>query len=56
MELTNLSLKLLMYLSVKMRKKLIEASGGVNYLETIWGRGYALKNPEELPENIKKLA
>jgi two-component system, cell cycle response regulator CtrA len=27
----------------KLRKKLEEASGGVNYIETIWGRGYMLK-------------
>lgn len=40
----------------KMRKKLLEASGGVNYLETVWGRGYALKNPDDLLENQKKLA
>lgn len=31
----------------KLRKKLEEASGGVNYIETVWGRGYVLRNPEE---------
>jgi two-component system cell cycle response regulator CtrA len=29
----------------KMRKKLAKASNGKNYIETIWGRGYALRDP-----------
>lgn len=28
----------------KLRKKLAKASGGVNYIETVWGRGYMLKD------------
>ena len=31
----------------KLRKKLAEASGGKNYIETVWGRGYALREPDE---------
>src|SRR4249919_2143775 len=31
----------------KLRKKLASASGGKNYIETIWGRGYALCEPSE---------
>jgi two-component system, cell cycle response regulator CtrA len=31
----------------KLRKKLAEASGGKNYIETVWGRGYALREPEQ---------
>jgi two-component system cell cycle response regulator CtrA len=27
----------------KLRKKLTEASGGKNYIETVWGRGYMLR-------------
>ncbi len=27
----------------KLRKKLAKATGGVNYIETVWGRGYILK-------------
>ena len=27
----------------KLRKKLADASGGKNYIETIWGRGYVLR-------------
>lgn len=30
----------------KLRKKLADASGGVNYIETVWGRGYMLKDNE----------
>jgi two-component system, cell cycle response regulator CtrA len=32
----------------KLRKKLANASGGFNYIETIWGRGYAMREPTEL--------
>jgi two-component system cell cycle response regulator CtrA len=30
----------------KLRKKLEDASGGMNYIETVWGRGYVLRDPE----------
>lgn len=36
-------LKIIDVFVCKMRKKLYEASGGMNYIETVWGRGYALK-------------
>ena len=29
----------------KLRKKLANASGGRNYIETVWGRGYVLREP-----------
>ena len=29
----------------KLRKKLSEATGGENYIETVWGRGYVLRDP-----------
>jgi len=29
----------------KVRKKLANASGGKNYIETVWGRGYVLREP-----------
>ena len=32
----------------KLRKKLMQASGGRDYIETIWGRGYALRDPEPI--------
>ena len=30
----------------KLRKKLASATGGANYIETVWGRGYVLRDPE----------
>jgi two-component system cell cycle response regulator CtrA len=32
----------------KLRKKLANASGGKNYIETVWGRGYVLREPLEM--------
>jgi two-component system, cell cycle response regulator CtrA len=29
----------------KLRKKLAQASGGSHYIETVWGRGYVLRDP-----------
>jgi two-component system cell cycle response regulator CtrA len=31
----------------KLRKKLANASGGKDYIETVWGRGYALRVPTD---------
>ena len=31
----------------KLRQKLANASSGKNYIETVWGRGYALRDPSE---------
>jgi two-component system cell cycle response regulator CtrA len=31
----------------KLRKKLANASGGKDYIETVWGRGYALREPTD---------
>ena len=31
----------------KVRKKLANASGGKNYIETVWGHGYMLRDPSE---------
>jgi two-component system cell cycle response regulator CtrA len=31
----------------KLRKKLANASGGKNYIETVWGRGYMLRHPTD---------
>ena len=36
----------------KLRKKLAHASGGRNYIETIWGRGYVLRHSTE-EEKVK---
>jgi two-component system cell cycle response regulator CtrA len=37
----------------KMRKKLADASDGKDYIETVWGRGYRLREP---PENSAKIS
>jgi two-component system cell cycle response regulator CtrA len=34
----------------KLRKKLANASGGKNYIETVWGRGYVLRHPTDEEE------
>ena len=31
----------------KLRKKRASASNGKNYIETVWGRGYVLREPHE---------
>ncbi|QUD90319.1 response regulator transcription factor CtrA [Phenylobacterium montanum] len=31
----------------KLRKKLADASGGAHHIETVWGRGYTLRDPDE---------
>ncbi len=50
-------LKIIDVFVCKLRKKLQEASGGDNYIETVWGRGYVLKDPEaETTKNTKKKA
>ena len=41
-------LKIIDVFICKLRKKLAEASGGKNYIETVWGRGYLLRAPHEM--------
>jgi len=36
----------------KLRKKLASASNGKNYIETVWGRGYILREPSEDEKKI----
>ena len=38
-------LKIIDVFICKLRKKLAEATGGLNYIETVWGRGYVLREP-----------
>lgn len=40
-------LKIIDVFICKLRKKLSAATGGENYIETVWGRGYVLRDPEE---------
>jgi two-component system cell cycle response regulator CtrA len=39
-------LKIIDVFICKLRKKLSVATGGENYIETVWGRGYVLRDPD----------
>ena len=41
-------LKIIDVFICKLRKKLEKASGGKSYIETVWGRGYVLRDPDEV--------
>ena len=40
-------LKIIDVFICKLRKKLSTATGGENYIETVWGRGYVLRDPQD---------
>lgn len=44
-------LKIIDVFICKLRKKLMQASDSKNYIETVWGRGYVLRDPTELLES-----
>jgi two-component system, cell cycle response regulator CtrA len=48
-------LKIIDVFICKLRKKLSMACEGDNYIETVWGRGYVLRDPEDMPV-IDKIA
>ena len=39
-------LKIIDVFVCKLRKKLTQATSGENYIETVWGRGYVLRDPQ----------
>ena len=47
-------LKIIDVFICKLRKKLNAATGGENYIETIWGRGYLLRDPDDMSINIER--
>ncbi|GIK97716.1 MAG: DNA-binding response regulator [Alphaproteobacteria bacterium] len=47
-------LKIIDVFVCKLRKKLSAATGGDNYIETVWGRGYVLRDPVESAEPAHK--
>ncbi len=47
-------LKIIDVFICKLRKKLSQATGGENYIETVWGRGYVLRDPA--PEEARVAA
>jgi two-component system cell cycle response regulator CtrA len=40
-------LKIIDVFLCKLRKKLAQATGGNHYIETVWGRGYMLRDPAD---------
>jgi two-component system cell cycle response regulator CtrA len=49
-------LKIIDVFICKLRKKLSKATDGENYIETVWGRGYVLRDPEPQPQSKSKQA
>ena len=49
-------LKIIDVFICKLRKKLQAATGGKHYIETVWGRGYVLRNPVEGNNDATKAA
>jgi len=49
-------LKIIDVFICKLRKKLSEATGGDNYIETVWGRGYVLRDPARSSERPAQVA
>src|ERR1700720_4264937 len=46
-------LKIIDVFVCKLRKKLSQATGGEHYIETVWGRGYVLRDPVEGMAELK---
>jgi len=46
-------LKIIDVFICKLRKKIAAATGGLHYIETVWGRGYVLKDPEGQSETAR---
>ncbi|WP_420863539.1 response regulator transcription factor CtrA [Algirhabdus cladophorae] len=49
-------LKIIDVFICKLRKKLSIATDGDNYIETVWGRGYVLRDPEQNTMGLEKMA
>jgi len=45
-------LKIIDVFVCKLRKKLAQATGGKHHIETVWGRGYVLRDPVEAPPPV----
>ena len=43
-------LKIIDVVICKLRKKLAQATGGQNFIETVWGRGYVLRDPQPVAD------
>jgi len=49
-------LKIIDVFVCKLRKKLTTATGGDTYIDTVWGRGYVLRDPRSAPEEQQAAA
>lgn len=49
-------LKIIDVFICKLRKKLAAAADGLNYIETVWGRGYVLREPEGSEAELREIA
>lgn len=49
-------LKIIDVFICKLRKKLDKATGGENYIDTVWGRGYVLRDPQPSPKTPDPIA
>ncbi len=49
-------LKIIDVFICKLRKKLSQATGGESHIETVWGRGYVLRDPEPQAQEIERIA
>jgi len=49
-------LKIIDVFICKLRKKVSEATDGANYIETVWGRGYVLRDPDPSEMEDQRLA
>ena len=49
-------LKIIDVFICKLRKKLSVATGGKNYIETVWGRGYVLREPDDAENYSENVA
>lgn len=49
-------LKIIDVFICKLRKKLSQATDGDNYIETVWGRGYVLRDPEPVITEDQQIA
>ena len=49
-------LKIIDVFICKLRKKIAQATDNENYIQTVWGRGYVLKDPEPQQQTAARLA
>ena len=49
-------LKIIDVFICKLRKKLVTATDGDNYIETVWGRGYVLRDPDPASFTERRIA